>query len=102
MSNFMFMVPCILILYTCVQRDATISSIYSLFHCKITLHVSGAFTPIIMSTGNCSRRPLVQVICRNRQEGAASNPLKGIQVRLRPHSTTAKLRTCRVVTSAVQ
>jgi hypothetical protein len=26
----------------CVQRDATMHSIYSLFHCKFTLHVSGA------------------------------------------------------------
>jgi hypothetical protein len=62
----------------CVQRDATMRTIYSLFHCKITLNVSGAFTPIIRSKGNCSRRPLVQVICRDRMEGAASIPLKTI------------------------
>jgi hypothetical protein len=36
------------------------------------------FTPIIRSTGNCSRRPLVQVVCRDRLEGAASNPLQTI------------------------
>jgi hypothetical protein len=36
------------------------------------------FTPIIRDTRNCSRRPLVQVICRDRLEGAASNPLESI------------------------
>jgi hypothetical protein len=34
------------------------------------------FTPIISSTGNCSRRPLVQALCRDRLDGVASNPLK--------------------------
>jgi hypothetical protein len=33
------------------------------------------FTPIIRSTGNCSRRPLVQVICHDMQAGAVTNPL---------------------------
>jgi hypothetical protein len=41
-------------MYVSVQRDATICGIYSLFHCKSTLHVSDAFTHIIRSTGNCS------------------------------------------------
>jgi hypothetical protein len=30
-----------------------------------------SFTPIIRSTGNCSRRPLVQVVCRDRLDGVA-------------------------------
>jgi hypothetical protein len=41
--NFVFMDPCILIIYISVQRDATMCSIYSLFNCKITLYVLGAF-----------------------------------------------------------
>jgi hypothetical protein len=36
------------------------------------------FTPLIRSTGNCSRRPLVQVICRNWLGGAAGNALNSI------------------------
>jgi hypothetical protein len=36
------------------------------------------FTPIIRSTGNCSCRPLVQVICHDSLEDAASNPLESI------------------------
>jgi hypothetical protein len=51
-------------------------SIYSLFHCKITLHVSGAFYTHHQEYRKLSRRPLVQVICRDSLEVAASNPLE--------------------------
>jgi hypothetical protein len=37
------------------------------------------FTPIIRNKENCSRRPLVQVICHGRLDGAASNPLESIR-----------------------
>jgi hypothetical protein len=37
-----------------------------------------SFTPIIMSTGICSRSPLVQVTCHGRLDGVASNPLECI------------------------
>jgi hypothetical protein len=33
---------------------------------------------MIRSAGNCSRRPLVQVTCRHRLDGVASNPLESI------------------------
>jgi hypothetical protein len=36
------------------------------------------FTPIIRSTGNFSRRPLVQVICHDRLDGVAINQLQSI------------------------
>jgi hypothetical protein len=36
------------------------------------------FTPIIRSTGNCSRRPLVKVIYHDRLDGVANNPLENI------------------------
>jgi hypothetical protein len=36
------------------------------------------FTPIIRSAGNCSRRPLVRVICHDRLDGVASNPIESI------------------------
>jgi hypothetical protein len=65
-------------IYICVLRDATLRSIYSLFTAKLLYMFQVPFTPITRSTGNCSRTPLVQVICRDRLEGAASNPLKTI------------------------
>jgi hypothetical protein len=37
---YIYMCVCVCV---CVQRDTTTRSKYSLFHCKITLHVSGAF-----------------------------------------------------------
>jgi hypothetical protein len=36
------------------------------------------FTPI-MSTRNCSRRPLVKVISRSQLDGAASSPLDSVR-----------------------
>jgi hypothetical protein len=36
------------------------------------------FAPIIRSTGNCSRRPIVQVICRDKLEGVATYTLESI------------------------
>jgi hypothetical protein len=101
----MYIVPCILIIYmwgrkTCIpsidcynffystvhlnyinissQQDATMCSIYSLFHCKVTVHVSGAFYTHHQEYRNCSRRPLVQVICHYRLDGVVSNPLENI------------------------
>jgi hypothetical protein len=55
-------------IYISIQQDATMRSVYYLFHCKFThlLYMFRVpFTPIIRSTGNCSRRPLVQIIYHN-------------------------------------
>jgi hypothetical protein len=38
----MYIVPYILIICISIQRDATMGSIYYLFHCRFTLHVSGS------------------------------------------------------------
>jgi hypothetical protein len=37
------------------------------------------FTPIIRSAANCSRKPLVQAVCRDRLDGVASNTLEGVR-----------------------
>jgi hypothetical protein len=65
-------------MYISIQRDAAMRSIYSLFHCKITLHVSEAFYTHHQEYRNYSHRPLVQVICHDRLDGVASNPLESI------------------------
>jgi hypothetical protein len=63
----------------CVSNKLQQCTVYILyFTAKLLYMFRVSFTPIIRGTGNCSRRPLVQVICRNRLEGAASNPLKSI------------------------
>jgi hypothetical protein len=36
------------------------------------------FAPVIRSTGSCSRRSLEPVICHDRLDGVASNPLESI------------------------
>jgi hypothetical protein len=54
-----------------IQQDATTANLLYMFRVP--------FTTIIRSTGNCSRRPLVQVICRGRLDGVASNPLECIR-----------------------
>jgi hypothetical protein len=62
-----------------VSNEMQQCAVYILyFTAKLLYMFRVPFTPIIRSTGNCSRRPLVQVICRDRLEGAASNPLKSI------------------------
>jgi hypothetical protein len=48
------------------------------FTAKLLYMFRVPFTPIIRSTGNCSHRPLVQVICHDRLEGAASSLLESI------------------------
>jgi hypothetical protein len=80
-------------IYISIQRDATMRSIYSLFHCKFTHLVymfRVPFTTIIRSTGNCSRRPLVQVICHNMWAGVVTNPLGSIHSQEQTHYTMVK------------
>jgi hypothetical protein len=74
----MFIVPCIIIIYISVQRDQQCAVYILYFTAKLLYMFRVPFTSVIRSTGNCSRRPLVQVVCHGRLEGAASNPLKTI------------------------
>jgi hypothetical protein len=63
-----------------MQRDAAMHSIYILFFTANLLYMFRVpLTPIIRSTGTCSRRPLVQVIYRGRLDCVASSPLGSIR-----------------------
>jgi hypothetical protein len=54
-------------------------AVYILYFIANLLHMFRVpFIPIIRSKGNCSRRPLVLVICHDKLDGVASNPLESI------------------------
>jgi hypothetical protein len=63
-------------IYRCPTRCNNAQYIFFISLQKLLYMFRVPITPNIKSTGNCSRRPLVQVICRDRLEGAASNPLE--------------------------
>jgi hypothetical protein len=59
-----------------ISNEIQQCTVYFLYFTANLLHMFRVpFTPII-STGNCSHRPLVQVVCRDKLDGVASNPLK--------------------------
>jgi hypothetical protein len=59
------------------MQQCTVHILYITAYLLYTFQVP--FTPIIRSTGNCSHRPLVQIIRRNRLDGVASNPFESIR-----------------------
>jgi hypothetical protein len=65
-------------IYRCPTRCNNAQCMFFISLQKLLYMFRVPFTPIIKSTGNCSRRPLVQVICHDRLESAASNPLESI------------------------
>jgi hypothetical protein len=78
----MFIVMCILILhiyiYISIQQNATVHSIYSLFHCKFTLHVSGAIYTHHQEYKKLSSYTIGTSHCRDRLDNVTSNPLESI------------------------
>jgi hypothetical protein len=52
------------------------------------------FTLIIRSTGSCSRRSLVQVICHDRLDGVASSSLESIHSQVNNTLHHGQLKTC--------
>jgi hypothetical protein len=69
-----------------IQRHATVRRYILYFTADLLYMFRVPFTPIIKSTGNCSR-PLVQALCRDRLDGVAINPLKLRDVLLKDRGT---------------
>jgi hypothetical protein len=59
------------------MKQCAVHILYFIAHFLYMFRVP--FAPIIRSTGNCSRRPLVNVICHERLDGVANNPLEHIR-----------------------
>jgi hypothetical protein len=67
-------------------------TVYILYFIANLLHMFRVpFTPII-STGNCSCRTLVQVICHERFDGVDNNQLESTRSQFQTHFTMVKLR----------
>jgi hypothetical protein len=64
------------------------------FPAKLLYMFRVPFTLIIRSTGNCRCKLLVQVICRDRLEGAASNPLESMHSQATTTLHHGQIKTC--------